>query len=79
MSLSLFKKSDRQFVGYEFYPLAAASRMDDTAEILAGSPILDIPVGNVLVTYNTPESVLIPGRLHRPEMFTVSPAGFMRP
>lgn len=68
MSLSLFKKSDRQFVGYEFYPLAAASRMDDTAEILAGSPILDIPVGNVLVTYNTPESVLIPGRLHRPEI-----------
>lgn len=68
ISLALMKKSDRQYLGFEFYPLTAQTRMEDTAEVLSESTILEVPVGNVVVTYNTPESVLVPGRLHRADM-----------
>ena len=66
ITFALFRRSSKRLLGYESYVLNTHSRRDDVEEILVESPFLKLPFESVCLTYNTPESVLVPGLLHDP-------------
>lgn len=66
LTFALIRNSSRRLLGYESYELNHHSRQDDVEEIFRDSPFLKIPFDSVSLTYNTPEAVLVPGRLHDP-------------
>lgn len=53
-------------LGFESYTLNPHNRVEETRHILSDSPFLELPFSSVYITYNVPESVLTPARLHDP-------------
>lgn len=57
----------KKFIAFEFYQLKAASKEEDLEELLKENPLLAHSYKDVLIAFNTRESVLIPAELYKKE------------
>lgn len=69
LGIALQLVSDGSLLGYEFYTfLDRRQNASDLAAALLESPLASVRTGQVAVVYNTPDTVLVPDALFKPEL-----------
>jgi len=65
LALTIMLSSSNRFVGLEYYKLKSNPRQDELREHFLYNDFLHKHFNRVMVSYNTKESVLLPGQLYR--------------